>query len=180
MTETNSYSYDESDNNNSLEELPEEKLVEILEELPKEKLVEMVEENSNMNLIEAAMQELSYKDKSYALKKGIEFLVNNAFDPYFQSCIFDSIYKLDRETVLDCISSRETDIDLYFFKDILTTMIVYTPYEDFINMKNYKIYLSFLLMHYKRYDENEKNEMIDLIKEFKKNFHLNTPFKAPL
>ena len=35
MTETNSYSYDESDNNNSLEELPEEKLVEILEELPK-------------------------------------------------------------------------------------------------------------------------------------------------
>ena len=29
MTETNSYSYDESDNNNSLEELPEEKLVEI-------------------------------------------------------------------------------------------------------------------------------------------------------
>lgn len=168
MTETNSYSYDESDNNNSLEELP------------KEKLVEIVEENSDMNLIEAAMQELSYKDKSYALKKGIEFLANNAFDPYFQSCIFDFIYKLDRETVLDCISSRETDIDLYFFKDILTTMIVYTPYEDFINMKNYKIYLSFLLMHYKRYDENEKNEMIDLIKEFKKNFHLNTPFKAPL
>ena len=84
MTETNSYSYDESDNNNSLEELPEEKLVEILEELPKEKLVEIVEENSDMNLIEAAMQELSYKDKSYALKKGIEFLVNNAFDPYFQ------------------------------------------------------------------------------------------------
>ena len=107
-------------------------------------------------------------------------MVNNAFAPYFQSCIFDFIYKLDRETVLDCISSRETDIDLYFFKDILTTMIVYTPYEDFINMKNYKIYLSFLLMHYKRYDENEKNEMIDLIKEFKKSFHLNTPFKAPL
>ena len=72
MTETNSYSYDESDNNNSLEELP------------KEKLVEIVEENSDMNLIEAAMQELSYKDKRYALKKGIEFLVNNAFDPYFQ------------------------------------------------------------------------------------------------
>ena len=62
MTETNSYSYDESDNNNSLEELPKEKLVEILEELPKEKLVEIVEENSDMNLIEAAMQELSYKD----------------------------------------------------------------------------------------------------------------------
>ena len=102
------------------------------------------------------------------MAKGIEFLKNDSFDPYFQACIFDFIYDLDKEAVLDCISSRTSDIDFYLFKDIVGTMMTFTTYEDFIKMKNHAAYSNFLLMQYEKYDESE---MIDLLEEFKQEFH---------
>ena len=78
---------------------------------------------------------------------------------------------LDKEAVLDCISSRTSDIDFYLFKDIVGTMMTFTTYEDFIKMKNHAAYSNFLLMQYEKYDESEKNGMIDLLEEFKQEFH---------
>lgn len=149
-----------------------EDVYESLEDFPKKKLMEIIEKGLDIELIEDAMQKLVCIDENYALAKGIEFLKNDSFDPYFQACIFDFIYDLDKEVVLDCISNRTSNIDFYLFKDILGTMITFTTYEDFIKMKNHKAYSNFLLIQYEKYDENEKNEIIDLLKEFKQEFHL--------
>ncbi len=148
-----------------------------LENFPCEKLIEIVEKGLDIELIEDAMQKLSDIDENYALAKGIAFLKDGSFDPYFQACIFDFVYDLDKEAVLDCVLSRKLDIDSYFFKDILRTMTVHTSHEDFVKMKNHKNVLGFLLTQYEKYDENAKDEMIDLVKEFNENFHTNTFFK---
>ena len=92
------------------------KACESLEGFAKEKLMEIVENGLDIELIEDAMQKLSHIDEKYALAKGIEFLKNDSFDPYFQTCIFDFIYDLDKEAVLDCISSRTSDIDFYLYQ----------------------------------------------------------------
>ncbi len=162
----------------SKENCERKKIVEIdLENFPCEKLIEIVEKGLDIELIEDAMQKLSDIDENYALAKGIAFLKNDSFDPYFQACIFDFVYDLDKEAVLDCVLSRNLDIDSYFFKDILRTMTVHTSYEDFVKMKNHKNVLDFLLTQYEKYDDNAKDEMIDLVKEFNENFHTNTFFK---
>ena len=93
-----------------------------IENYPKEKLIDIVENGADIELMEAAFLNLSFIDEEYALTKGMEFLRNDVFDPYFQACIFDFIYDIDREKVLDCILSRTADIDFYLFKDILQTI----------------------------------------------------------
>lgn len=148
-----------------------------IENYPKEKLIDIVENGADIELMEAAFQELSYIDEDYALTKGMDFLRNNEFDPYFQACIFDFIYDIDREKVLDCILSRTADIDFYLFKDILQTMKTYTTYEALMKMKNYKSYLSYLFEQYNKYSADEKNEMQDLLKEFVQEFHLEALWK---
>lgn len=147
-----------------------------IENYPKEKLIDIAENGYDIELMEAAFQELSYIDEDYALTKGMEFLRNDVFDAYFQACIFDFIYKLDREKVLDCILSRTADIDFYLFKDILTT-ITYTTYEALMKMKNYKSYINYLFEQYNKYSADEKSEMQDLVNEFLQEFHLEALWK---
>lgn len=132
----------------------------------RKKLIEIVEENCDMLLIQEAMLELSYIVENYALAKGIEFLKNNEYDAYFQACIFDFIYDLNKEKVLDCILSRTSDIDFYLFKEILT-MLTHTAHEDFTKMKKAESYLSFLLEQYNTYSEAERNELHDLLGNLK-------------
>lgn len=148
-----------------------------IENYPKEKLIYIVENGYDIELIEAAFQKLSFIDEDYALTKGMEFLRNDVFDPYFQACIIDDIYEIDREKVLDCILSRTADVDFYFFKEILQTMKTYTTYEALMKMKNYKSYLSYLFEQYNKYSADEKNEMQDLLNEFLQEFHLDALWK---
>ena len=147
-----------------------------IENYPKEKLIDIVENGYDIELMEAAFQELSYIDEDYALTKGMDFLRNDEFDPYFQATIISTIYDIDREKVLDCILSRTADIDFYLFKDILTT-ITYTTYEALMKMKNYKSYLSYLFEQYNKYSADEKNEMQDLLNVFLQKFHLKALWK---
>lgn len=132
----------------------------------RKKLIEIVEENCDMLLIQEAMLELSYIVENYALAKGMEFLKNNEYDAYFQACIFDFIYDLNKEKVLDCILSRASDIDFYLFKEILT-MLTHTAHEDFTKMKKAESYLNFLLEQYNTYSEAERNELHDLLGNLK-------------
>lgn len=148
-----------------------------IENYPKEKLIYIVENGYDIELIEAAFLKLSFIDEDYALTKGMEFLRNDVFDPYFQACIFDFIYDIDREKVLDCILSRTADIDFYLFKDILQTMQTYTTYEALMKMKNYKSYINYLFEQYNKYSADEKSEMQDLLNEFLQEFHLEALWK---
>ena len=148
-----------------------------IENYPKEKLIDIVENGYDIELIEAAFLKLSFIDEDYALIKGMEFLRNDVFDPYFQATIICAIYDIDREKVLDCILSRTADVDFYFFKEILQTMQTYTTYEALMKMKNYKSYLSYLFEQYNKYSADEKNEMQDLLNEFLQEFHLDSLWK---
>ena len=145
-----------------------------IENYPKEKLIDIVENGADIELMEAAFLKLSFIDEEYALTKGMDFLRNDEFDPYFQATIISTIYDIDREKVLDCILSRTSDIDFYFFKEILQTMKTFTTYEALMKMKNYKSYLSYLFEQYNKYSADEKNEMQDLLMEFVKEFHLES------
>lgn len=145
-----------------------------IENYPKEKLIDIVENGADIELMEAAFLKLSFIDEEYALTKGMDFLRNDEFDPYFQATIISTIYDIDREKVLDCILSRTADIDFYFFKEILQTMKTFTTYEALMKMKNYKSYLSYLFEQYNKYSADEKNEMQDLLMEFVKEFHLES------
>lgn len=148
-----------------------------IENYSKEKLIYIVENGYDIELIEAAFLKLSSIDEDYALTKGMEFLRNDEFDPYFQACIIDCIYQLDREKVLDCILSRTADVDVYFFKEILERMITFTTCEALMKMKNYKSYINYLFEQYNKYSADEKNEMKDLVNEFLQEFHLEALWK---
>lgn len=148
-----------------------------IENYPKEKLIDIVENGYDIELIEAAFQKLSFIDEDYALTKGMDFLRNDEFDPYFQACIIDCIYQLDREKVLDCILSRTVDVDFYFFEEILRRMLAYTTYEALMKMKNYKSYINYLFEQYNKYSADEKSEMQDLVNEFLQEFHLEALWK---
>ena len=148
-----------------------------IENYPKEKLIDIVENGADIELMEAAFLKLSFIDEEYALTKGMDFLRNDEFDPYFQATIICAIYDIDREKVLDCILSRTADIDFYFFKEILQTMKTYTTYEALMKMKNYKSYINYLFEQYNKYSADEKNEMKDLVNEFLQEFHLEALWK---
>ena len=148
-----------------------------IENYPKEKLIDIVENGADIELMEAAFLKLSFIDEEYALTKGMDFLRNDEFDPYFQATIISTIYDIDREKVLDCILSRTADIDFYFFKEILQTMKTFTTYEALMKMKNYKSYLNYLFEQYNKYSADEKNEMKDLLNEFLQEFHLEALWK---
>lgn len=67
----------------------------------------------------AAMLELERRDPQKALRLGMEILENNKGDDYLQASVWDFIFSIDPENVLNCLDKRKEKLGKVLLYDML-------------------------------------------------------------
>lgn len=129
-----------------------------------QELVKIIDDFNDMDATVEAMLVLWEKDREKTLEKGINFLVNNEGDAYFQAMIIDIIDDIDFCKVLDCISQRKDNIQAYLLGEVMEEMVGYTSC-DYVAK-----YVDFVVKQYRLLDEEEKKEIAEHYNEFVKEF----------
>ncbi len=109
----------------------------------------------------AALLELECRDPQKALHLGMEILENNKGDDYLQATVWDIVFQINPENVLNCLGKRKEKIGKVLLYDILKELnsgfyikdIKYLP-ENIVN----KIFQD--------YDDLIKGEDSEFNKEF--------------
>lgn len=135
-----------------------------------EELIEIIEDFNDMDTIIEAMLELWDRDEETALKIGIKLLKCNEGDEYFQATIFDIIYDLDFDKVLECISNRNNNIGGYLLKEIIKKMTDYSKYKYAPKVNFASKYVDYIVKQYNQLTPIEKQKIVECYNEFVNEF----------
>ena len=109
-----------------------------------------------------ALLELERRDPQKALRLGMEILENNKGDDYLQASVWDIIFQINPENVLNCLGKRKEKLGKILLYDILKELnsrfyikdIKYLPkniikkifqdYDDFIKGEDNEINKEFI------------------------------------
>lgn len=135
-----------------------------------DELVKIIDDFNDMDATTEAMLELWDRDEEIALEMGIKLLKCNEGDEYFQATIFDIIYDLDFDKVLNCISNRSNNIEGYLLKEIMKKMTDYSKYKFVNNIDFIHKYVAYIVKQYKLLDSIEKQKIAECYNEFVNEF----------
>lgn len=131
-----------------------------------DELVKIIDDFNDMDATTEAMLELWDRDEETALEMGIKLLKCNEGDEYFQATIFDIIYDLDFDKVLDCISNRSDNIEEYLLKEIIKKMTDYSKCKFIPNVDFIHKYVDYIVKQYNLLDSIEKQKVAECYNEF--------------
>lgn len=135
-----------------------------------EELVKIIDDFNDMDATTEAMLELWDRDEEIALEMGIKLLKGNEGDEYFQATIFDIIYDLDFDKVLECISNRNHNIGGYLLKEIIKKMTDYSKYKFVPKVDFIPKYVDYIVKQHDQLDSIEKQKVAECYNEFVNEF----------
>lgn len=139
---------------------------EYLESKSIEELLEIIHNFNDMNETAKALDLLSDENSEQALEEGLNFLINNAGDEYFQAMIIDTLDYIDINKVINCLKNRKDSIQPYLLGEIMHEMTVYAldiSIDD---------YLDFIMKEYNSLDNRAKERIHEKYTEFVSKFNI--------
>lgn len=131
-----------------------------------EELLKIIQDFNDMNETAKALDLLSDENSEQALEEGLNFLINNAGDEYFQAMIIDTLDYIDINKVINCLKNRKDSIQPYLLGEIMHEMTVYAldiSIDD---------YLDFIMKEYNSLDNRDKERIHEKYTEFVAEFNI--------
>lgn len=129
-------------------------------------LKKIIHNFNDMNETAKALDLLSDENSKQALEEGLNFLINNAGDEYFQAMIIDTLDYIDINKVINCLKNRKDSIQPYLLGEIMHEMTVYAldiSIDD---------YLDFIMKEYNSLDNRAKERIHEKYTEFVSKFNI--------
>lgn len=131
-----------------------------------EELLKIIQDFNDMNETAKALDLLSDENSEQALEEGLNFLINNAGDEYFQAMIINTLDYIDINKVINCLKNRKDSIQPYLLGEIMHEMTVYAldiSIDD---------YLDFIMKEYNSLDNRAKERIHEKYTEFVAEFNI--------
>lgn len=131
-----------------------------------EELLKIIQDFNDMNETAKALDLLSDENSEQALEEGLNFLINNAGDEYFQAMIINTLDYIDINKVINCLKNRKDSIQPYLLGEVMHEMTVYTLdicIDD---------YLDFIMKEYNSLDNRDKERIHEKYTEFVAEFNI--------
>lgn len=131
-----------------------------------EELLKIIQDFNDMNETAKALDLLSDENSEQALEEGLNFLINNAGDEYFQAMIINTLDYIDINKVINCLKNRKDSIQPYLLGEVMHEMTVYTLdicIDD---------YLDFIMKEYNSLDNRDKERIHEKYTEFVSKFNI--------